>query len=203
MTAFFTRCWRRARADLSALFVCALCWAAPVQAEPARVLIAPIELQRNGDAVELATTLAFELPAIVQDALSKGVPIIFVAEAEVYRERWYWFEKRVAAAQRQVRLVYQPLTRRWRLSSGAGETGAALAQSFDTLDDALGVVRRISGWRIAAVAELEADSTYRVDFRFRLDTARLPRPLQIGTLGESDWVLAASASRALAPRSLK
>jgi hypothetical protein len=131
------------------------------------------------------------------------VPVIFVAEAEVYRERWYWFEKRVAAAQRQVRLVYQPLTRRWRLSSGAGETGAALAQSFDTLDDALGVVRRISGWRIAAVAELEADSAYRVDFRFRLDTARLPRPLQIGTLGESDWVLTASASRALAPRSLK
>ncbi|MFN7711592.1 MAG: DUF4390 domain-containing protein [Curvibacter sp.] len=203
MMAFITLCWRRTRADLSALFVCALCWGAPVQAEPARVDIAPIELQRNGDSVELATTLAFELPAIVHDALSKGVPVTFVAEAEVYRERWYWFEKRVGAAQRQLRLVYQPLTRRWRVSSGAGETGAALAQSFDTLDDALGVVRRISGWRIAAISELEADSPYRVDFRFRLDTSRLPRPLQIGTLGESDWVLAASASRAFASRSLK
>lgn len=203
MMAFSTRFWRRARTDLSALFVCALCWVAPLQAQQARVQIAPIELQRNGEAVELATTLAFELPAIVQDALSKGVPVIFVVEAEIYRERWYWFEKRVAAAQRQVRLVYQPLTRRWRLSSGAGETGAALAQNFDNLDDALGVIRRVSGWRIASVADLEPDNSYRLDFRFRLDTARLPRPLQIGTLGESDWVLAASASRTVVPGSLK
>lgn len=204
MTAFITHCWRRARADLSALLVCALCWAGlPLQAQPARVEVVQLEVQRNGEAVELGATLRFELPAIVQDALLKGVPVIFVEEAEVFRERWYWLDKRVAGAQRQMRLVYQPLTRRWRLGMGSAESGAALAQTFDSLEEALGVIRRVAGWRIAELSELEAGSRHRLEFRFRLDTAQLPRPLQIGTLGESDWVLTASTSRILPPGSLK
>ncbi len=204
MTAFITHCWRRARADLSALLVCALCWAGlPLQAQPARVEVVQLDVQRNGEAVELGATLRFELPAIVQDALLKGVPVIFVEEAEVFRERWYWLDKRVAGAQRQMRLVYQPLTRRWRLGMGSAESGAALAQTFDSLEEALGVIRRVAGWRIAELSELEAGSRHRLEFRFRLDTAQLPRPLQIGTLGESDWVLTASASRILPPGSLK
>lgn len=204
MTAFITHCWRRARADLSALLVCTLCWAGlPLQAQPARVEVVQLEVQRNGEAVELGATLRFELPAIVQDALLKGVPVIFVEEAEVFRERWYWLDKRVAGAQRQMRLVYQPLTRRWRLGMGSAESGAALAQTFDSLEEALGVIRRVAGWRIAELSELEAGSRHRLEFRFRLDTAQLPRPLQIGTLGESDWVLTASTSRILPPGSLK
>ncbi len=204
MTAFITHCWRRARADLSALLVCALCWAGlPLQAQPARVEVVQLDVQRNGEAVELGATLRFELPAIVQDALLKGVPVIFVEEAEVFRERWYWLDKRVAGAQRQMRLVYQPLTRRWRLGMGSAESGAALAQTFDSLEEALGVIRRVAGWRIAELSELEAGSRHRLEFRFRLDTAQLPRPLQIGTLGESDWVLTASTSRILLPGSLK
>lgn len=204
MTAFITHCWRRARADLSALLVCALCWAGlPLQAQPARVEVVQLDVQRNGEAVELGATLRFELPAIVQDALLKGVPVIFVEEAEVFRERWYWLDKRVAGAQRQMRLVYQPLTRRWRLGMGSAESGAALAQTFDSLEEALGVIRRVAGWRIAEFSELEAGSRHRLEFRFRLDTAQLPRPLQIGTLGESDWVLTASTSRILPPGSLK
>jgi hypothetical protein len=196
--AFITRCWSKARAELSALLACALLGGAvSLHAQPVVVDVSQLELRRNGEAVELNVGLQFELPGPVQDALLKGLPVIFVAEAEIYRERWYWLDKRVASAQRQMRLVYQPLTRRWRLSIGSGpgrpgEAGAALA-----------LIRRFVGWRIAEFGVLEAGSTHRLDFRFRLDTAQLPRPLQIGTLGESDWVLAASTSRRLQPESLK
>ena len=207
--ASITRCWRKARAELSALLVCALLWgAAPLHAQPVPVEIRQLELQRNAEAVELNASLQFELPGPVKDALLKGLPVIFVAEAEIYRERWYWLDKRVGVAQRQMRLVYQPLTRRWRLSIGSGpgrpgESGAALGQVFDSLDEAMALVRRIAGWRIAEFSELETGSRHRLDFSFRLDTAQLPRPLQIGTLGESDWVLAVSTSRRLQPESLK
>ncbi len=207
--ASITRCWRKARAELSALIVCALLWgAASLHAQPVPVEIRQLELQRNAEAVELNASLQFELPGPVKDALLKGLPVIFVAEAEIYRERWYWLDKRVGVAQRQMRLVYQPLTRRWRLSIGSGpgrpgESGAALGQVFDSLDEAMALVRRIAGWRIAEFSELETGSRHRLDFSFRLDTAQLPRPLQIGTLGESDWVLAASTSRRLQPESLK
>src|SRR5262249_49766927 len=118
-------------------------------------------------------------------------------------DRWYWLDKRVGSAQRQLRLAYHPLTRRWRLSLGGGEASAALAQTYDSLDDALGVVRRLAGWRIADHGEVEPGGNYRLEFRFRLDTAQLPRPLQIGTLGQSDWALAVSTSRRLPPESLK
>ena len=207
--ASITRCWRKARAELSALIVCALLWgAASLHAQPVPVEIRQLELQRNAEAVELNASLQFELPGPVKDALLKGLPVIFVAEAEIYRERWYWLDKRVGVAQRQMRLVYQPLTRRWRLSIGSGpgrpgESGAALGQVFDSLDEAMALVRRIAGWRIAEFSELETGSRHRLDFSFRLDTAQLPRPLQIGTLGESDWVLAVSTSRRLQPESLK
>lgn len=179
-----------------------------LHAQPVAVDVSQLELRRNGEAVELNVGLQFELPGPVQDALSKGLPVIFVAEVDIYRERWYWLDKRVASAQRQMRLVYQPLTRRWRLSIGSGpgrpgEAGAALGQTFDSLDEALALIRRFVGWRVADFAALEPGSTHRLDFRFRLDTAQLPRPLQIGTLGESDWVLAASTSRRLQPESLK
>ena len=210
MTAFITHCWKRARADLSVLFVCTLFWAcqpAVVQAQSAAE-VTQFELARSGDALELGATVKFDLPAVVQDALFKGLPVIFVEEAEVYRERWYWLDKRVASSQRHLRLVFQPLIRRWRLSVGAGpassaEPGVALAQNFDTLEEALAVIGRVTRWRIADFADLEAGVRHRVEFRFRLDVAQLPRPLQIGTLGESDWVLATSTSRRLQPESLK
>jgi hypothetical protein len=109
----------------------------------------------------------------------------------------------VAGKQRHMRLVFQPLTRRWRLTAGSGpissnaELGVALSQIFDTLDEALAVIRRVSGWRVAELSDIEAGAAHRVEFRFRLDLAQLPRPLQIGTLGESDWSLNASASQNL------
>ncbi|HBH37489.1 MAG TPA: DUF4390 domain-containing protein, partial [Curvibacter sp.] len=119
--AFITRCWRKARAELSAFLACALLGGAvSLHAQPVAVDVSQLELRRNGEAVELNVGLQFELPGPVQDALSKGLPVIFVAEVDIYRERWYWLDKRVASAQRQMRLVYQPLTRRWRLSIGSG-----------------------------------------------------------------------------------
>lgn len=211
MMAFITLCWRRARADLSALIACALlALLSPMvlHAQPSATDITQMDLSRSGDGVELAATVKFQLPPAVQDALYKGLPVIFVQEAEVYRERWYWVDKRVGGAQRHLRLVFQPLIRRWRLTIGAGpgggsEAGVALAQTFDTLDEALGVIRRVSGWRIADVAELENGTRHRFEFRFRLDVTQLPRPLQIGALGESDWVLVVSASKRLQPEVLK
>ena len=210
MTAFITHCWKRARADLSVLMMACTLFGLlqPLALHAQSAEVTQLDLARSGDGLELGATVKFDLPAVVQDALFKGLPVSFVEEAEVYRERWYWFDKRVASTQRHMRLVFQPLIRRWRLSVGSGpasstEPGVALAQNFDSLEEALAVIGRVTRWRLADFADLETGVRHRVEFRFRLDVAQLPRPLQIGTLGESDWVLAASASRRLQPESLK
>jgi hypothetical protein len=206
MMAFITHCWKRARVDLSALIGCTLLGVLQpglLHAQPAAAEVTQLQIERTAESVLLDASVAFKLPATVEDALLKGLPVIFVEEADVYRERWYWADKKVASKQRHMRLVFQPLTRRWRLTAGSGpissnaELGIALSQIFDTLDEALAIIRRVSGWRIVELADIEAGVRHRVEFRFRLDLDQLPRPLQIGTLGESDWSLRASASQNL------
>ena len=149
-----------------------------------------VRLEQTPEGMFLSATMRFELPSAVEDALLKGIAVTFVAEAQVLRDRWYWYDKNIATATRNVRLSYQPLTRRWRISvlgNDESASGASLTQSFDKLADAIAAVRRISRWKIAEGAEIDQDSRHNIDFRFRIDTAQLPRPMQIGITGNADW----------------
>jgi Domain of unknown function (DUF4390) len=159
--------------------------------------ITQLKVERADDDILLSAQMQFDIPAAVEDALVKGIPMVFVAEADVLRERWYWYDKKVATAQRHMRLAYQPLTRRWRLninvgSGAAAPVGLALNQSLDTLAQAMTVIKRISRWKIADAADLDPTVKYKVEFRYRLDLGQLPRPFQIGALGQSEWDIAAS-----------
>ena len=161
-----------------------------------------LRLERADDALWLSTQLEFELSQAVVDALQKGIPIYFVAEVDVLRERWYWTNKTVATARRQFRLAYQPLTRQWRLNIVSGqiveaELGLSLNQNFESLSEAINTVRRISRWKIANASDLASNASHIIDFRFRLDLAQLPRPLQIGTLGQSGWSVELSKEQVL------
>jgi hypothetical protein len=169
--------------------------------------ISQFKIERADDEVQLSAQMQFELPAAVEDALLKGIPMYFLVEAEIKRERWYWYDKRIAGAQRQLRVAYQPLTRRWRLNvnagTGAGNVGLSLNQNFETLPEAMAIVKRVARWKIADVAEIDPQQKYKMDFRFRLDLSQLPRPFQIGALGQSEWEVAASYVAPLTLESLK
>lgn len=161
-------------------------------ADTATADVSALRVERSDDGLYLSATLGFELPAAVEEALFKGIPMTFVNEADVYRDRWYWYDKRIATATRSVRVAYQPLTRRWRISVASGTvsspaTGIALTQHFDNLSDVMGVLRRISRWKIADLADIDPDSRHNIDYRFKLDLLQLPRPLQIGVVGQNEW----------------
>jgi hypothetical protein len=182
--------WRR----LTAALLLALFAVWPARAyEPETLQLA---LQRSTDALYLSARLRLVPGAGVEDALLKGVPLYFVWHADVYRQRWYWTDRRVTSAVRTLRLAYQPLTRRWRVSlsnDAGGSTGAglqyALHQNFDSLAEALAGVGRVSRWRIADAARLDPDEKHRVEWGFRLDLALLPRPFQIGMVNQPEWVM--------------
>lgn len=165
-----------------------------------------MQLERTDDGLLLTATVQFELPQVVDEALSKGIPMFFVAEATLLRERWYWYDQELASATRHMRLSYQPLTRRWRLvaaNAPIGNAGLALGQNFDTREEALAAVQRISRWKIAEPGEAQPDRAYTVAFRFRLDVSQLPRPFQIGAAGQADWNLSAARNLRLPPESGK
>jgi hypothetical protein len=170
--------------------------------------LSSFELERGSEELSVSAQLEFELSPTVEEALLKGIPMVFVAETELLRERWYWYDKSVAISTRQFRLAFQPLTRRWRLNISSGTAnatgqGLALNQSFDTLQQALATIKRISRWRVAGASELDPAVRYRFEFRFRLDLGQLPRPFQIGAIGQSDWDIGVTRSELLAPEVVK
>ena len=204
-TAFITHCLRSAQLNLIGLLACTcLLWgsAGAARAQTSAAHISSFKVERAGDAIVLSANVQFELSTAVEDALLKGVTMVFVAEADISRERWYWTNKKVVHAERHMRLAYQPLTRRWRLNVASGQItnaglGLALNQNFDALPDALAAVQRLSRWKIAELSDLDLEQRHFIEFRFALDVFQLPRPLQIGTLGQTDWDISASWRQAL------
>lgn len=215
-TASSTPCLKNVRAEarrrrtLAPLAGFLLAWALlltcllPIAVAQGRVVpsVTQMRLEQADDGVYLTAAVQFELPTLVEEVLDKGIAIYFVAEAEVFQERWYWTDRKVAQVTRHMRLAYQPLTRRWRLNvspvpiTNAG-FGVSLNQNFDTLEDALESVRRVGRLRLGDIAEIGDDHVHPVAFRFRLDTSQLPRPFQIGVVGQADWNIAAERSARL------
>ncbi len=142
------------------------------------------ELVHNEDGLFLNYAVNLELSRSVDDALSKAVPLFFVAEAEVFRNRFYWRDQRVGYAVRRWRIVFQPLTSTYRVTFDGG-----LSQNYASRTEAFAAISRSARWKIAESAQIEEGSRHYVEFSFRLDTSQLPRPMQIGIGGQADWAL--------------
>lgn len=208
MTASILHFWKSARLELAVLLIwgCLLCASSKLAMaagpDGAGAEVTQLQIDRTVDGVFVSAAVSFELPAVVEDALLKGIPMVFVAEVDIFRNRWYWYDKRTVSAERHMRLSYQPLTRRWRLNLASGQItpnslGLALNQTFDSLPDAMAAVRRVSRWKIADAGDIEPDQRYSIEFRYRLDVSQLPRPFQIGVLGQSDWTISLTANQRL------
>lgn len=194
MMAFSMPCWKSALLKAWRRWVLLLCFAltGPWAWAQTTAEITLLRAERSVNEVFVSASVNFELPTVVEEALLKGVPMFFLLEAELYQDRWYWYDKRIASVQRQVRLAYQPLTRRWRVNPSAGAggdsaQGLSLNQSFDTLAEALAAVRQVSQWKVADLADADPTAKIKLLFRFRLDLTQLPRPFQIGAIGQSEW----------------
>jgi hypothetical protein len=74
------------------------------------------------------------------------------------------------------------LTRQYRISRGA------LFQNFASFEDALNMLSRQISAPIP-VDMLKKNSSYTASVRLRLDTAQLPKLLQVNALTGKDWTL--------------
>jgi hypothetical protein len=152
-----------------------------------------LQATRAEGAVNLEFSARVALPRAVDEALQKGVPLYFVAEATLLRNRWYWRDERVARLSRSWRLAFQPLTGAWRVSLGG------LHQTYASLDEALGAVSRSGGWKLIDADRLERDGSYYVEFSYRLDSSQLPGPMQFGLGGGADWAVGVSRTLRIDP----
>jgi Domain of unknown function (DUF4390) len=157
---------------------------APVHAQGVELPV--LQTNRAEGSLNLDFAARVTLPKAVEDALQRGVPIYFVAEAQLLRGRWYWRDERVARVSRSWRIAYQPLTSTWRVGLGG------LNQTHATLAEALAAVSSSSNWKLVDLAQIDTDKNYSVDFSYRLDITQLPGPMQFGLSGiggQGDWAL--------------
>ena len=161
----------------------------PMAALAQGVELATLHTSKAEGALNLDFVARVNLPKAVEDALQRGVPIYFVAEAQLYRNRWYWRDERVARVARSWRVAFQPLTSAWRVSLGG------LNQTFPSMAEALAAVSRSGGWKLVELAQLDFDKSFYLEFSYRLDTSQLPGPMQFGLGGlggPGDWAVGAS-----------
>ena len=177
------RAGRGAAALLMLLSLCLALAGAP-SARAAEPELTSFELTHNEEGLLLSYGVDLELSRSVEEALSKEVALFFVAEAEVFRNRFYWRDQRVGHAVRRWRIVFQRLTSSYRVTFDGG-----LSQSYASRAEAFAAISRSARWKIAEAAQIEDGSRHYVEFSYRLDTSQLPRPMQIGIGGQADWTL--------------
>jgi hypothetical protein len=130
----------------------------------------------------LSADFHIDLNPHLEEAINKGVTLVFLVEFELDRPRWYWVDEKLLHRSLTWRLAYHALTRQYRLSSGA------LHLSFATLDEALQTMARLRRWPVSEVS-LRPGDTYLAALRMRLDISQLPKPFQVSALANRDWNL--------------
>jgi hypothetical protein len=149
----------------------------------AQASTAATQVQRTTEGLLVSARVPLEATEAMQDVLLRGVPLQFVWQADIKRSRWYWTDVSVKEARRVIRVAYQPLTRRWRVSilgdpSDQGLAGT-LHRNVDSLQEALRTAQVLAQWQLLTYSELPKESLY-INLSLRADTNLLPRAFQGG-----------------------
>jgi hypothetical protein len=146
------------------------------------VEITRANLENSEDGYRLALEFSFDLTRSLEDAVTRGIPLYFTTEVQITRPRWYWFDEKTISTSQTIRISYNVLTHQYHAAISGG-----LQQSFNSLEDALSLVRRPRRWVVAEKGALKSGAIYTVSLRMGLDVARLPKPFQVHAMNSSDW----------------
>ncbi|MDO8414454.1 MAG: DUF4390 domain-containing protein [Gallionellaceae bacterium] len=152
------------------------------------------EARFSDNSYQLSADFVISFNSLIDQALTRGVPLYFISEFTLTRPRWYWLDEVVTQSEQTIKLSYNTLTRQYRITRGS------LFQNFSSLDDALRIIGHQSAPPIdAALLRQEEgylamvlpkkDGDYIAAARMRLDVTQLPKPLQVNALATEDWSL--------------
>jgi hypothetical protein len=174
------------RTALAALSTAALLAVLPAVAratEAFEVLRVAMEPSPDGEAWQLSADLSITLTPTLEDAVGRGITLVFVVDFEMLRPRWWWWDESAAVVSRAYRLTYHVLTRQYRVQVDGVTTAHA------TLPEALDAIATLRNWRVMPRERLRAGQAYEGWVRLRLDASHLPKPLQLAAITDKDWSL--------------
>lgn len=155
--------------------------ALPVHTRAGTITPVSAQLTADDDAYLLTAEFKVSLGAHLEEAVSRGMPLYFLLEFDLTRNRWYWANEHIAGKTINYRLSYDALTRQYRLANGA------LYQSFASLGEALRVMSRVFALPVVAKSAVKEGDIYQAALRLSLDRQQLPKPFQVDAIANSDW----------------
>nr|WP_255423145.1 DUF4390 domain-containing protein [Undibacterium sp. LX40W] len=173
---------------LLVVFFCSLSSLQLAYAEGVEVTTAKLESADDGYRVFVG--FSFELGNDVKNAINEGIPVSFIAEVEINRPRWYWFDEKSIRSTQTIKIQYDL----WRRQYTAAVNGG-LKQNFATLDEIIKLVKQPRRWLVAEKNALSFGSTYNVAVRLKLDSSQLSKPMLITSLSNSGWRLSSDWKR--------
>ena len=185
--SFLNAIWRSGL-NLLAVFCLGLLIHSSALAEGIEVTTAKLEASDDGYRVQVG--FAFELGNDVRAAINEGIPVSFIAEVEINRPRWYWFDEKTIRSTQTIKIQYDL----WRRQYTAAVNGG-LKQNFSNLDDVINLVKQTRRWLVAERNSLSFGSTYNVAVRLKLDSSQLSKPMLFTSLSNSGWRLSSDWKR--------
>ncbi|QOY95221.1 DUF4390 domain-containing protein [Massilia sp. UMI-21] len=167
--------------QLLLVFACAQARAADT------IEILKAEIQSSEEGYRLNTAFAFDLNHELQDAVQHGIKLHFTTEIDMTRPRWWWRDEKAVFSKRTIGISYDMLTRQYIVT-----IGGSVPQAFNTLDDALSLIRRPARWLIAPKGALKQGEVYNVSVRMFMDRDYLSKPLQVNAINDSSWRLSSN-----------
>lgn len=111
-----------------------------------------LRVYQHGVTLLMDAQVSLRMPAEMDSALRKGVPLVVVQEVRVVQPRWYWKDAVLAQTRREWTLSYQALTQRWRVMLRSGEQ----VEQFDELEAAWAFLTHMTRWPIGDLTLLGA-----------------------------------------------
>ena len=179
MTAFFMRFYKKISLLLLLLGAYTL-----VLAASSSIYIKNAELQPQDDYYTLNADLDISFDDEIEEAINKGVPLNFLIEFQIVSPRKYWFDNEIVAISQSVILSYHALSRQYLVNRGLHQ------KSFESLSEAKLELAQIRDWKVIDKTQIEKNGNYKAVLLFRLDQSKLPKAIQVDTIGSEKWNLA-------------
>lgn len=141
------------------------------------------ELQLQDDYYSLSADADISFDKEIEEAVNKGVPLNFLIEFQIVSPRKYWFDDEIVTTSQTVTLSYHALSRQYLVNRGAHQ------QSFETLSEAAQELAKLNEWKVVEKSLLEKGEAYKAALLIRLDQTKLPKAIQVDTIGSEKWNL--------------
>lgn len=141
------------------------------------------DLELHGEIWQLIGGFDIQLSSTLEDALHRGVQLTFVQVFKAQRPRSFWFAEDIAEVTRVIRLSYNALLKQYYATvSGHTTTHASLQELLEHAGD-------FNDWAVLHQSQVSRKHTYVLAVRMYLDTAQLPKPLQVNAVASQRWQL--------------